>query len=491
MTNGFIKAKHVAKSINRPLPKDLTMDDFLDENQYAALAEASRLRRMSQKQRKALCAATRLIKVSECCSKPCCHADDSSINSYNSPGIEMSLEDKAGSLEVMGIIDYPSDEAAAETSIETNANTIDGNCSENPIDTDSADKQFVDAMQVLSQITAEANEDDIESMAKYINGDTTECILVDEDGYEDLSDDGMPPEMDVSDDEDEDEPHLNVHGYLVDQRVKRPDADAESDTEEDPNAQELNSKNHSQDLLDLAQNSVDFMESLIDMWKGSEIHETISKELQEVINNSKSRLRETAATGSHHVEDSAILDMIADEHAKDESEHINEMIAPIVYQEREMVMTAEKVKKIRVAADSGAVDHIANPSDLPGDVQLIKNEEHRDFVNASGGGIKNHGEAKVKLKGKNGRLIGNTFQVAEVCRPLHSVGKICDGGHDMLFTKDKAVVVPEGALAKFLETCAHVLTYEREPNGLYVAEMEVSAIPKEDLPSFTRQGPGR
>ena len=156
-----------------------------------------------------------------------------------------------------------------------------------------------------------------------------------------------------------------------------------------------------------------------------------------------------------------------------------------------MVKIAGDVKKFRLAADPAAVDHIANPSDLPGDVQLIKTQEHRDFVNASGGGIKNHGEAKVRLRGKNGRLTGNTFQVAEVCRPLHSVGKICDGGHDMLFTKNKAVVVPEGALAKFLESCVHVLTYEREDNGLYVAEMEVSAIPTEDLPSFTRQGRGQ
>ena len=61
----------------------------------------------------------------------------------------------------------------------------------------------------------------------------------------------------------------------------------------------------------------------------------------------------------------------------------------------------------------------------------------------------------------------------------------------MLFTNNKAVVVPEGALAKFLESCVHVPTYEREDNGLYVAEMEVSAIPNEDLPSFTRQGRGQ
>ena len=285
----FQPAKHVAKSINRPLPKDLTMDDFLNDNQYAALAESSRLRRMSQKRRKSLCTAIKLVKVSECCSGTCRHSDDISINSDNSPGIEMSHEDKAGSLEVMGIIDYPSDEAAAETSM----------------DTESADKQFINAMQMLSQITADANEKDIEDMANYINDDVPECIVISPEEEDE------PPVMDVSDDEDEDEPHLNVHGYVVDQRVVRPKANEESDDDEDPNDQDMNSenqidkeystmnskysavdsKNQSQDLIDLAQNSVDFLENLIDVWKNSELHRNISRDLQEIIDRSKSRLQ--------------------------------------------------------------------------------------------------------------------------------------------------------------------------------------------------------
>ena len=109
-----------------------------------------------------------------------------------------------------------------------------------------------------------------------------------------------------------------------------------------------------------------------------------------------------------------------------------------------MVMAVETVRKMKVAADSGAVDHIANAANLPGNVILRKTAKHRDFVNASGGGIRNHGEANVRLKTKNGKLIANTFQVADVCRPLHSIGKVCDGGHEVLFMKGKAVVVPEG-----------------------------------------------
>ena len=181
---------------------------------------------------------------------------------------------------------------------------------------------------------------------------------------------------------------------------------------------------------------------------------------------------------------------VLQEHGDDEERRREELIAPIVYQEKEMVMTAEKVRKLKIAADSGAVDHIANPSNLPGNAMLIKTQAHRDFVNASGGGIKNHGQANVGLKTASGRMVANTFQVADVCRPLHSVGKICDGGFNMVFTKNQAVVIPEGMLDDFLKNCQQLVTYERE-NGLYIAEFEVSAVPAEDMSSFTRHGAGR
>ena len=155
-----------------------------------------------------------------------------------------------------------------------------------------------------------------------------------------------------------------------------------------------------------------------------------------------------------------------------------------------MVMAAETTRKMKVAADSGAVDHIANASNLPGNVILRKTDKHRDFVNASGGGIRNHGEANVRLKTKNGRLIANTFQVADVCRPLHSIGKVCDGGHEVLFMKGKAVVVAEGTFEAYLEQAAHLAVYERE-EGLYVMEVEVSAIPDEETSSFPRPDAGR
>ena len=102
-----------------------------------------------------------------------------------------------------------------------------------------------------------------------------------------------------------------------------------------------------------------------------------------------------------------------------------------------------------VAADSGAVDHVAGPDDIPGCVE-VKRTRVRNFVGPTGKPIEHHGEALVHLVNETGRVIGSVFQIANVVRPLHSVSKICDEKHEMLFAATEATVVPAGALSKFL-----------------------------------------
>ena len=126
------------------------------------------LGRMFQKKRKPLCTVPKLTKLNECqCSSTMCrHSDDNNLNSNIRPGIATSQDEKTGSLEVMGILDYPSDEVAAATSMET----------------DTADKQFIDAMQMLSQINAEEIDKDIDDMANYINNGMPKRIVISSEG---------------------------------------------------------------------------------------------------------------------------------------------------------------------------------------------------------------------------------------------------------------------------------------------------------------------
>ena len=159
------------------------------------------------------------------------------------------------------------------------------------------------------------------------------------------------------------------------------------------------------------------------------------------------------------------------------------------------VLSVEALK-IWIALDSGAVDHCANLKDLPGDVLVVNDHPKRKFVNASGDDIDYWGQAQVRLEKSDGRHLGSSFQVMDVCRPLHSTSKICDQGCNVIYTDKEAVVISKGLLDKFLASVNRLATYPRA-GGLYVAEMTVKAKPPDPQTSpksaaaspFGRQGP--
>ena len=162
----------------------------------------------------------------------------------------------------------------------------------------------------------------------------------------------------------------------------------------------------------------------------------------------------------------------------------------------EEVLSTNEAKVVYVAADTGAVEHCIGPSDLPGSVVVEPPEGERHFMGAQGKGIDHYGKAKVILETVTGQHIGNVFQVMDVCRPLHAVSKITDTGHDMLFTKRGAVVVPEGAFNAVLAACEITAKYPRK-GGLYVAKMTAkpaSEPPSAETPAtatFAGQGVGQ
>ena len=167
--------------------------------------------------------------------------------------------------------------------------------------------------------------------------------------------------------------------------------------------------------------------------------------------------------------------------------------------EEEEVLATEDEVVVKIASDSGAVDHITNPASVPGSVVIRKPVKMRNFVGAGGEGIKNYGEASVTLETSEGNFINSVSQVADVCRPLHSTSKTCDGGHEMLYTKKEGIVVPEGAFSQFLGLLASqgikpLARYQRE-GGLYVATMKVRPTktdPRRDKePVFPRPGQGQ
>ena len=155
------------------------------------------------------------------------------------------------------------------------------------------------------------------------------------------------------------------------------------------------------------------------------------------------------------------------------------------------ILATEKEVEIEVAQDSGAVDHVAGPGDIPQGVVIDPNDPNKkNFINASGDKMKNLGCAHVGLIDENGNYMSNVFQVTDVCRPLHSTSKICDTGKEVLFTKDGAIVVPAGSLSKYLKHCKQLARYGRR-GGLYVTKLKV-VPPKSPKPDSKSSfgGPG-
>ena len=121
---------------------------------------------------------------------------------------------------------------------------------------------------------------------------------------------------------------------------------------------------------------------------------------------------------------------------------------------------------IEIWLDSGAGDHVLSRLDIPG---FSVEESHgsrigRKFVAAGGKKIANEGQVRLRLRGKDGVGLRSLFQVAEVTRPLWSVGKICDQGFEARFTSKKAIILDSHG--------KEVLSFERK-NGLYLAMIQV------------------
>ncbi len=142
-----------------------------------------------------------------------------------------------------------------------------------------------------------------------------------------------------------------------------------------------------------------------------------------------------------------------------------------------------------VAMDSGAVAHVASPVDVPGDCEVVNAPESRElgFMAANCKPMENHGQATVGLESEDGaERLGNTFNLTDVTRPLHSSSAMADCGNDVLITKGYAVVILEGVVAAVLKTgrVRVKATYPKR-GWLYVGKFRARAAKRPDVGAKT------
>ena len=88
----------------------------------------------------------------------------------------------------------------------------------------------------------------------------------------------------------------------------------------------------------------------------------------------------------------------------------------------------------------------------------------------------NQGQKHLNLSA-GGAQINSVFQIAKVTRPLMSVGKITDGGYQVVFDKEKAVISDQ----RGKEVCRFV---RQNGKGLYVCKLKLTKPSQ----GFVRQG---
>ena len=129
-----------------------------------------------------------------------------------------------------------------------------------------------------------------------------------------------------------------------------------------------------------------------------------------------------------------------------------------------------------MALDSGSVVHVCSNEDTLG--YLLEpspgSKRNQQFMMGDGNKIPNQGQKTLKLGalGQNSEL-QSVFQIAQVTRPLMSVGKLCDEGLTVVFSKTEALVKDKNG--------REVCKFERQAGGLYVAKLKLRA------PGFHRQ----
>ena len=141
--------------------------------------------------------------------------------------------------------------------------------------------------------------------------------------------------------------------------------------------------------------------------------------------------------------------------------------------------------EIKVALDSGAVDSVIHPDELPPSVVCSPNTTGRHFTGANNSHIENYGSAETILQDPQTKTrSGCRWKLADVVRPLHAVVKVTgtveEPKQDVLFTAGKAVVVPAGVVEQVLKTIKPLMQYNRE-GDLYIAKLTMSGFPRQGV----------
>ena len=155
-------------------------------------------------------------------------------------------------------------------------------------------------------------------------------------------------------------------------------------------------------------------------------------------------------------------------------------------QATEMHGANAEFEEVKITADSGAVDHVA-PRTLAKSTPVMETKASKmgvHYVAANGSEIKNEGEKRINAFTDKGLPINMTWQIAEVKKPLASIGRICDAGNVAVFTEKGGYIVGKSGAKHIIEAVNHCgedkMKMNRE-NGVYNFRIKVPVKKREPL----------
>ena len=126
--------------------------------------------------------------------------------------------------------------------------------------------------------------------------------------------------------------------------------------------------------------------------------------------------------------------------------------------------------EIEVTLDSGCCEHVMDIADAPGYCAFITessgSRRKQNFIVGNGEKVPNEGQVTLNMFADDTKAIRSVFQIAEVTRPLMSVGRICDQGMLCTFDESKALITDKDN--------NEVCRFDRR-GGLYVATMKLKS----------------
>ena len=112
----------------------------------------------------------------------------------------------------------------------------------------------------------------------------------------------------------------------------------------------------------------------------------------------------------------------------------------------------DKEHTVWVMMDSGAANHVCDPTRHFIDFKLHIDRPGRKFVTATGQVVPNMGEKHTRVCTSEGSVCNVTFQCATVDMPVLSTRKLCESGHEVLYQRNGGIIIDikSGQTTKFV-----------------------------------------